>query len=238
MREICAKLPKTKSGQPAFEIGETVVRLPYYKPLLFMRDQFVGRAMVGNVECETAPQSVTSISDESNDGPDSMMVASESTLERSWEGSTPAAEADANPVTRKNTPRRKRQTLDEEFLAIEKEKMINFKKAIETQEMKDEWDLFSSSMCCDLRKLKDPLIIMRVKANINKCVNDAVLDQLSLDARNSSFSVEHQTRGGTSYFTENQSSGSYQGSSTNRSTPSQISDDADFYHYQTQYHQI
>lgn len=234
MREICAKLPKTRSGQPAFETGETVVRWPYYKPLLFMRDQFLGRAMIGNVECETAPQSVASISEESNDGPESMMVASESTLE----GST-TAEADANPVTRKNTPRRKRQRLDEEFLAIEKEKMINFKKAIETQEMKDEWDLFSSSMCCDLRKLKDPLIIMRVKANINKCVNDAVLDQFSfIDERNSSFSVEHQTHGGTSYFTENQSSVSNQGSSTNRSTPSQISDDVDFYHYQTQYHQI
>lgn len=70
MKEISAKFPKTKSGQPVIEKGETTVRWPFYKPFLFMRDQFVGRQMVSNVETEVplGASSIYSVTEESDDG--------------------------------------------------------------------------------------------------------------------------------------------------------------------------
>jgi len=55
----------------------------------------------------------------------------------------------------------------------------------EEEEEDDEWDMFVSSICCDLRKLKDPVFIMKVKAIITTAVNDTVIDQLSMARSNS-----------------------------------------------------
>ncbi|GFO41286.1 hypothetical protein PoB_006779100 [Plakobranchus ocellatus] len=45
MRDVCNKLPKTASGQPAFDIREQCVKWQFYKATLFMKDQFIGRDM-------------------------------------------------------------------------------------------------------------------------------------------------------------------------------------------------
>lgn len=180
MREVCGKLPKTKSGQPAFESGEMIVRWPYYKPLLFMRDQFVGRDMVGNVECTNPSQCMDNTADESLDG-------TESIVSQLTEPST-TSEVDQSKKN-KIAPKPKRQKLDEEFLAIEREKIDSLKKALVidgTTKTQDEWDTFSQCICSDLCKLKDPVIILRAKASINKIVNDSVLEQISLDRETSS----------------------------------------------------
>ena len=51
MREIVSDLPKTKSGQPAFE--KSRVTWKYYQSMLFTKDQFVGRTMNGTLHSPT-----------------------------------------------------------------------------------------------------------------------------------------------------------------------------------------
>lgn len=185
MREVCSRLPKTKSGQTAFEKGEATVCWAYYKPMLFMKDQFVGRSMISNVEGDLMSQSV--LSDDSMDGSEATRT------------STPVSEQSSEASSSRNQkkkapPKYNRQKLEEEFLAIEREKMDNMKTALQMkpEQPTDEWDKFSASINCDLRKLKDPFIILRVKADIHKEVNNAVLEQLSLDRGQSEIMGGHQ----------------------------------------------
>lgn len=200
MREVCSKLPKTRSGQPAFESGETTVRWPHYKPLLFMKDQFIGRPMIGNVEGEGDLECQSILSDDSYIGAESSRTSTPS-LPLSTQTPKPKS-----TEIKKARSKSKRDGMEEEFLAIERGKMESLRMALEMKpEMEqDEWDKFSSSICCDLRKLKDPFIILRVKANIHRQVNDAVLEQLSLDRGANSTSMEYQmncAQAGPTYYT-------------------------------------
>ena len=49
MRLIVAGLPKTRSGQPAFN-ESSHIKWPFWEQLQFMRDQFIGRDMVSNMD--------------------------------------------------------------------------------------------------------------------------------------------------------------------------------------------
>lgn len=179
MRDISNKLPKTKSGQPAFEKGEHVVRWPYYQAMLFMKDQFMGREMCGTFYVSTQEESQQEGSGFSSvDSEDEMSI--ESSLSRP-EIPMPMAQKET-----RSTPRMcKKARLADDFLSIEREEIVSLRKALTAEELtepKDEWSAFCISMAYDLRKLKDPCLKMRVKGDINKIVNDAVLQQIQQDA--------------------------------------------------------
>ncbi|GFR81619.1 hypothetical protein ElyMa_000608300, partial [Elysia marginata] len=184
IREISAKLPKTKSGQSAFDKGETTVRWPFYKPLLFMRDQFVGRPMVSNVETEVllGASAIYSDAEESDDGA-SLTTDTPTTTQPSTSTEAMTEKPPAKKVMKVKHKSSHRQVLEEELLSIEREKMNSMKKAIEVQQAQqeqDEWDQFTSAICCDLQKLKDPVLIMQAKINITRDVSEVVMEQLML----------------------------------------------------------
>ncbi|KAK7490588.1 hypothetical protein BaRGS_00018191 [Batillaria attramentaria] len=176
MREVTNKLPKTKSGQPAFEKGANVVRWPFYEPMLFMKDQFLGREMQGSFH--------TSTQDESLQEDSVLPTPVDSDDDTSAESPFPSAE---KPKLTQPKPGRmtKKASLEEQFLSVEREKLANLKKVVAAEECKepaDEWGPFCSSLACDLRKLKDPYLVMQVRGDINRIVNDAVLKQLQRNA--------------------------------------------------------
>ena len=147
MREISAKLPKTKSGQPAFDKGETTVRWPFYKPLLLMRDQFVGRQMVSSMETEVPLEASAIYSDaeESDDGA-SLTTDTPTTTQPSTSTEAMTEKPPAKKVMKVKHKSSHRQVLEEELLSIEREKMNSMKKAIEAQQAQqeqDEWDRFT-----------------------------------------------------------------------------------------------
>lgn len=175
MRLVCNALPKTKSGQPAFDSHESIVRWPFYKAMLFMRDQFVGRQMDGSFHSSNpSPVSPSLIPDDEE---------SECSAGPSHQEPVGADKVEPEPPAKKakiKTPYKKHQ-ITEEFLSLEKEKIANIKKNFEQTSEDDEWTRFTGSLCCDLRKIKDPYLIMRVKTEMTRVVNDVVLQQLSKD---------------------------------------------------------
>ena len=94
------------------------------------------------------------------------------------------------------TPRMcKKARLADDSVSVEGEKMVGMGMALSAQEhkdAKDEWSAFCSAIAFDLRKLKDPYLKMRVKADINQIVNDAVLQQLQQDAQPTVILSEHR----------------------------------------------
>ncbi|XP_076439697.1 uncharacterized protein LOC143279521 [Babylonia areolata] len=179
MRDICNKLPKTKNGHPAFEKGEHLVRWPFYHAMLFMKDQFLGRDIRGSCHLSITQE-------ESQQEGSCVCSPVESDDETSSESSLAQPETQMPLLQKKtrSTPRmsQKRRFADE-FLSIEREQMASLRKAVTAEELKDEWSAFCTSVAYDLRKLTDPYLKMRVKSDINKLVNDAVLQQLKQDAQ-------------------------------------------------------
>lgn len=149
-----------------------------------MRDQFVGRPMLSSVETELSLGASAIVADaEESDDSASFTTDTPITTQPSTSTDAVSEKPPAKKVMKVNKPS-KRQALEEEFLAIEREKINSMKKAIEAQaaqQEQDEWDRFTSSICCDLRKLKDPVLIMQTKINITRDVNQAVMEQLMLD---------------------------------------------------------
>lgn len=175
MRVVCNALPKTKSGQPAFDTHENTVRWPFYKAMLFMKEQFIGREMDGSFHsCNVSPVPTSLISDD----------------ERSECSVVSPQEPVAVDITEREPPTKKgkpqtasaKHRMTEEFLSLEKEKIANIRKMFEKTSEDDEWSKFTGSLCCDLRKIKDPYLIMRVKTEMTRVVNDIVMQQLSMDS--------------------------------------------------------
>ncbi|GFR72445.1 hypothetical protein ElyMa_000379200 [Elysia marginata] len=136
--------------------------------------------MASNIECTNPSQSMHNTADESLDGTESIVS----------QVTEPSTSLIVDPPKKNNiTPKPKRPKLEEEFLAIEREKIDSLKKALVTDgttKTQSEWDTFSQCICSGLRKLKDPIIILRAKASINKIINDSVIEQISLDSETSS----------------------------------------------------
>lgn len=174
MREVCGKLPKTSSGQPAFDKHEEFVRWPYYKPMLFMKDQFIGRDLHGSFHDDITVEPT--------------VVGSDASEDQALESSTPhASSSGLNRETDCIIRKSKKARLNEEFLQIEREKMRNLQAFItKSNESSDEWTTFCSAISHDLRKLTDPMLMLRTKATINAVINNAVLQQLSMNSNDSS----------------------------------------------------
>lgn len=190
MRDVCNKLPKTASGQPAFEKGENIVRWQFYKAMLFMKDQFVGREMQGAFhDRSSASASVEEIA-AVNDGDEATtsgcfvdVMKREESAETEPYSNGPTERA--QPEISSDRPT-KRTRLDDEFLKLEREQLFNLKTILSgSQEPReDEWSAFCEAISHDLRKLKDIGLVMKAKADIRRVVTEAVWCQLQLNDSN------------------------------------------------------
>ena len=175
MRDICNKLPKTSSGQPAFEIGEQTIKWPFYQAMLFMRDQFVGRDMNSSFQ-DSASQQSSSLADLIDDEETGSPTAN---VQEPQKRTRKEMNAGAKPVVSKKA----RQT--EQLLDIEREKLQSIKNMLEGErennKPEDEWSSFVHYLVHDLRKVKHPQLVMSLKHKINNIVGECVLQQFSLD---------------------------------------------------------
>ena len=137
MREICSKLPKTASGQPAFQSGEEIVRWQYYKPLLFMKDQFIGRQLSGsfhdNFDASTSRQ-ITDVNTEEDEDDEEIGDYTPTTAPFTQQSAKkrPQESSDPRPCSSKKL----KQT--EQFLELEREKLNSINLLMKDDGPKDE----------------------------------------------------------------------------------------------------
>lgn len=155
MREVCNKLPKTTSGQPAFDRGEEIVRWKYYKPLLFMREQFMGRQMSGSLPEDAIENTNTSV--DTGDEDDSLP----NTEPTSPIGPTGPTPTETERPTRKRSAHvagtsqsglSKKTKQAEMFLQLEKDKIETLKNFMGGE--RDEWRAYVEALLHDLRQVK------------------------------------------------------------------------------------
>lgn len=179
MREVCSKLPKTSSGYPAFEKGEYIVRWPFYRAMLFMKDQFIGKEVQWPTQDSMIDEVPMMDSDTSADQHYPILMPSVTKFSFSPEYQ-PAC---VDPIKKKlendipDVPSRaaKRPHFTEEFLDAERVTPPNFGRS----QPHDEWAAFCDAIACDLRKLKDPFLINKTKSDLYRVVNEAVYCQLT-----------------------------------------------------------
>lgn len=196
MRDVCSNLPKTSSGQPAFERGEEIVRWQYFKPLLFMKDQFVGRKMCSSL-LENASEN-DNVSVASAEGDDDVE-------EDVDDGRPTSVIEDITPTRKRTSPNTimlpktsKKAKTAEQFLMLEREKLDSLKKVVGASE-KDEWRAYVDSLVHDLRQVKNPYLKVSMKNSISRIVGDTILQQLNMDQQQ-----QHQQQQKQSYQQQQQ----------------------------------
>jgi len=183
MRDVCSKLPKTSSRQPAFQAGEEIVRWQFYKPLLFMKDKFIGRDMSVSfheqstlssadavMSCPASPtdlSQVDSFDDSCSDRNSSLVDEAIQPMAR---------KRPHNDCTQKAAGPSKSKKLKqaEEFLRIEREKLSSLRDLFMKEEPKDE---------SRLRVIKNPYLKLEVKNQIANIVRTITIRQLDLDGQ-------------------------------------------------------
>ena len=174
MRDICAKLPRTPNGDPDYESGKKLVKWPFYKALLFMKGEFTGRDM----------QAIFHDASTAGNNDSQLSPLEEAKGDRELPNQSPAACLDVRLKENKDLgPPSKKTRFTEDFFTVEKEKMKNFNEVFfPSEKPKDEWSAFCSAIVHDLRKLKDPFLIMQTKADLNRIVSEAVFCQLQKES--------------------------------------------------------
>ncbi|GFS06413.1 hypothetical protein ElyMa_006543600 [Elysia marginata] len=102
MWEVCSKLPKTANGQPAFQAGEEIVRWQFYKPLLFLKDQFIGRQLSGSFHENQAAGTSQSQDLDGDDDDDEESLSSHPGVETTADNTT--SSRSATPVAAPKRP--------------------------------------------------------------------------------------------------------------------------------------
>lgn len=174
-----AKLPKTSSGSPAFNFNDHIT-WPFFKRMMFMKDEFIGRKMTSSLEASTSSELEESFSqchepaehlDEraspASTTPSSQMEipATAGVSNQSWDSSEGSQSA--------KKPKRRRPA-SRESADFEERKLAVLEKVAAT----DELDVFASDIANDLRKIKCPLKLMQAKSQIRRIAEDFVMSEL------------------------------------------------------------
>ena len=170
MRVVVNKLPRAKGGQPDFEAAEQHVRWPFYKSMLFMADEFLGKETSSGTfshDLQTLKEESLSSMGQESDGA-SLLSMSLDILDQE-----PSI---TDPHQREPPPKKSRTT--EDFASLDRINSLKTLLASEKNETTDEWQTFCEAIAFDLRKLEDDFLIMRAKSDIYTIVNNAVLEQL------------------------------------------------------------
>ncbi|GFO14013.1 hypothetical protein PoB_004051800 [Plakobranchus ocellatus] len=168
MRDVCSKLPKTARGEPAFGIGEQCVNWQFYNASLFTKDQFIGRNM-NSLFQEPASQISPSESEfrvtEDSEEPELVSATDHPTTSRPA-GSKTSQKRTHKVNARPHVSKKARQTV--QLLQIEREKLGSLRGMLEEDCKKpaDEWKSLVDHLVRNLRKIKNPYIIMSVKNTI------------------------------------------------------------------------
>ena len=184
MRDVTNKLPRTKNGLPDFDRG---ARWTFFESLLFMKDEFLTREPFYKHDydpdtddlddCESTEDNSfsTSVSEcrksNSKHTPYSVSVNNPTPVSKSLMASKMPPRISATELPCKRLRGQTEDASDEDFETPRVPEISS----------RDEWDTFCSSISCDLRKIRDPLLVMEVKAKIHQTVHAAVLQQLQQD---------------------------------------------------------
>ena len=184
MRIVCAALPKTKSGQPAFEETRRV-RWQFYEAMLFMKDCFIDRDMGSPLTDEegesdiydTKPQATegTSSSDEDEDH----LPASVATTITAADQPTTSNWATANKTSKRKL------TKTDKLIEFEHKRLKALTEILTKEEKPtDEWQKYTDSLTDDLRYITHPLLKTQIKSGIANLISQFIEQQYEMNNSN------------------------------------------------------
>ncbi|GFO36492.1 transcription factor adf-1 [Plakobranchus ocellatus] len=194
MRSKVAKLPKTESGSPLFSASHEI-RWPYFHRLLFMKDEFLGsRCATLNIECDDDSDDAGGLAllgnyenlsgvqaSEKIDSIQALLVKTEhenmsDVSNHSW---------DSRDDTRKENKRKRgasHSNSNSHSHSQSHSSQPDFRQRNMTANGKvpafDEFETFALDIANDLRKIKSPLQLMRIKAKIRRVTEEFVISEL------------------------------------------------------------
>ena len=220
MRDIVSKLPRSNRGQPDLDTAEQHVRWPFFKPMLFMVDEFLGSGNskdtssngIFNHDLQAVKEETLSSVDQhetESDGESMLSLPLDGPEQGAGPTITTAMRAPAGVSGAQSQSRlmheppakRTRNGTGETFLSFEGLHQLKTLFSSSQEEKRqslpqpqDECQTFCDAIAFDLRKLEDPLLMMQVKRDIYSIVNSAVMEQLQQSRNTGSFSVNHSIR--------------------------------------------
>ena len=158
-----AKLPKTSSGLPAFSSSDHVT-WPFFKRMMFMKDEFIGRKMTSRLNCrEIGATELPKVELHVEENCSQLyepneFYAGQSASSSALRTTSPHVET-SSPVSnqswdssecRPSAKKLKRHRLTSSQSEYEEKKLAMLERVVTT----DELDVFASDIANDLRKIK------------------------------------------------------------------------------------
>ncbi|GFR58341.1 transcription factor Adf-1 [Elysia marginata] len=214
MRIQVAKLPKTSSGQPVFTSGEQYVTWPFFKSMLFMKDEFPWRkvALTSCVKCEEESDDDASETAEieldlsqlnhqleEQSGSDNQSVSVRSPARNSTDAvSKRNGHYSGGRASKRSTKKLKRRRPVADWSGSETTRKST---ALLNTARTDELDTFAADIANDLRKIKCPLKLMQAKSKIRRIAEDLAISEL-LPATTESSPHEKTNNTGLAYTSQ------------------------------------
>lgn len=176
MRSVCATLPKTKSGQPAFD-ETSHIRWQFYEAMLFMKDCFIGRDMISSLADEDdVPDNTSTTMDISATADTSPINEDDDEQSSSLDRSISSTD---QPTTSTSGTTKRKMTKTDKIIDFEHKKLKALTDILSKEEKPptDEWQKFTDSLTDDLRYIKHPMLKTQVKTGITNLISQYIEKQ-------------------------------------------------------------